>query len=362
MYEPQGGYYSSGEASIGRQGDFYTSVSVGPIFGRLLARQFAEMWNRLGRPQDFTIVEQGAHKGDFAADTLEALRTQEPELFATVHYRIVEPSEIFRTQQAERLCSFAPSVSWAGSVDELPSFTGVHFSNELLDAFPVRRVIWTGSEWREQHVTLEENLFQFTTGAVCEDAEAKDLLGKIPATLPAGYVTEINQQAHRWLRSIVDRIERGWVLAIDYGHPRSEFFRPNRVDGTLTGYSHHRRVTDPLSEPGTVDLTSHVEFTSLAETAESSGLELAGYADQHHFMVGLSRLHFSDAHGDLSLDQQKELRGFKTLMHPNLMGLSFKAICFAKTGCNQTPLAGFAFAKDAHEILELTPRPPQSGF
>ncbi len=139
LYHPEHGYYSSGRASIGRHGDYFTSVSVGPLFGQSLAAQFAQMWERLDQTDNFVIVEQGAHHGDFARDVLGSARKRWPEFFAALRYRIVEPfpslQEPYRT-----LAEYEGKIEWRDSIDALEPFTGVHFSNELLDAMPVRLI------------------------------------------------------------------------------------------------------------------------------------------------------------------------------------------------------------------------------
>ncbi len=353
LYHPEHGYYSSGRAVIGRGGDFYTSVSVGPIFGRLLARQFTEMWEKLHRPKDFTIVEQGSHGGDFARDILEALQTQTPEFYASATYQIVEPSPALRQRQTEALEKFSGKIQWAADLREVPEWTGVHFSNELIDALPVYRVRWTGNEWKELLVGLEEEAFTWAEAPLSDIPALRTRIAQIPQPLPPGYETEINLAAGEWLKDLSTRLLRGWVIAIDYGHPRAEFFRPDRKGGTLAAYSEHKRVENPLLHPGTVDLTAHVEFTSVAEYAQACGLQLSGFTDQHHLMVGLSRLHFADISGPMSPEYERDLRGFKTLMHPGLMGMSFKAIAFSKGVDDRPPLAGFAFARDAAQELGL---------
>ena len=152
LYHPQHGYYSSGRCTIGRRGDYYTSVSVGPLFGRLLAAQFEEMWRVLGRPNEFKIVEQGAHDGQLARDVLEATREHYPDLFAALRYEIVEPLPTLRARQAETLSPFKEQVGWSDGLQQVAPFCGVHFSNELLDAMPVHLVKWSGTEWLERHV------------------------------------------------------------------------------------------------------------------------------------------------------------------------------------------------------------------
>ena len=348
LYHPQHGYYTSGRASIGRGGDFFTSVSVGPLFGTLLARQFAEMWERLGEPGEFTIVEQGAHRGDFAHDVLTALRAHAPACFAATRYRIIEPSEALRSAQSEVLNEFA--VHWFPTLDALPAFTGVHFSNELLDAFPIHAVAWDGGTWSETHVGLEDGRFVFTDLAITS-APLRAALAALPP-VPAGYRTEINLAALAWIDALAAKLTRGFALVIDYGFSRAEYYRPERTTGTLTGYAQHRRTDDLLAAPGETDLTAHVDFTALAERATTAGLRVAGFTDQHHFIVALGALHFPATIPDTSASQ-RELRAFKTLMHPQMMGRSFQILALEKAAEPHAPLTGFRFARDASQALGL---------
>ena len=343
LYDPAHGYYGSGRARIGRGGDFFTNVSVGPLFGTLLARQFEEMWRRLGAPNPFAIVEQGAHRGDFARDVLAWAHLASPALHEALRYWIVEPSPQAQAAQRETLGVFAEDASWVASLAELPAFTGVHFSNELPDAFPVHRVVWRGDEWRERAVDFQEDRFVFVD-APLSTAALRAALAHLPA-VPPDYETEINLAAPAWIAEIAARLDRGFVLAIDYGYPRAEYYRPERTGGTLSAYAAHQREPDPLARPGEIDLTAHIDFTSLAEAASTAGLDLTGFTDQHHFMVGLGQLHFTDEAANA-----QEIRAFKTLMHPNLMGRSFHALCLAKA-VEATRLSGFQFAGDARRAL-----------
>jgi len=338
LYDPEHGYYGSGRARVGRGGDFFTNVSVGPLFGRLLARQFAEMWLRLGQPADFVIVEQGAHRGDFAADVLGALRELAPDCLAATTFWIVEPLATLRKAQHEKLAAWAGTqVRWAESLAGLPPFTGVHFSNELPDAFPVHRVARRAEGWRERAVDFDGTRFVFVDAPLSANA-LKPALARLPA-VPEGYETEINLAAPAWIAEVAARLQRGFILAVDYGYTRAEYYRPERNQGTLSAYAGHQREPDPLARPGEIDLTAHVDFTSLAEAGIAGGLTLSGFTDQHHFMVGLGQLHFT---GDTASPQ--EIRAFKTLMHPSLMGRSFHALCLTR-GAEEAGLSGFRYGQ-----------------
>ena len=335
LYHPQHGYYSSGRATIGRHGDFFTNVSVGPLFGRLLARQFAEMWQRLGAPPEWTIVEQGAHRGEFARDALEGLREFAPMAFAAVKYVIVEPVETLRAAQKSALADLP--ADWISSIEELAPFTGVHFSNELLDAFPIHLVTRRDARWVERQVNLSEDAFVFTDGPLSDPRLSAHLAAM---EVPDGFTTEMNLAVLDWLSALAEKIQRGYVLAIDYGYAREQFLE--RTAGTLSAYAGHQREPDPLARPGEIDLTAHVEFTSLIEHAELLGFRTHGFTDQQRFIVGASRLHFTNA-----APPPADIRAFKTLMHPALLGAAFKAVCFEKGDVAASALAGFSFGSDA---------------
>jgi SAM-dependent MidA family methyltransferase len=161
----------------------------------------------------------------------------------------------------------------------------------------------------------------------------------IPGLLPEGYTTEVNLAASAWIREVAAVMQRGFVLAVDYGFPRSEFYSPVRTAGTLSAYARHQREADPLVRPGEIDLTAHVEFDSLIEAAMAAGLRTEGFTDQHHFMVGVGMAHFADG------ANAPERRAFQTLMHPQFMGASFKVAAFSKSIGSAPALSGFQFAR-----------------
>ena len=356
LYHPLHGYYASGRAVIGRQGDFFTSVSVGSLFGKLLASQFVEMWEHLGRPDPFTLVEQGANTGDFAADVLLTLKGT--DCFNALRYRIVEPLSHLQEAQQLKLQAFS-KVAWHRSLHELEPFIGVHFSNELIDAMPVNRIRFSNGAWYEQYVEVTD--FPYDAGN--DDSNgftwidrplSSEALSQKTKSIPAleNYQTEVNLAAQDWIAEVDARMIRGYLLALDYGYPRDIYYNSDRFTGTLACYSNHKRSENPFDAIGQADITAHVDFTTLVEHAEITGFDLAGFTDQHHFMVGLGSREFTDRSGAPTPEQQKSIRAFQTLMHPNFMGLSFKALALRK-GVEPLPLLGFAFASNPRGALGL---------
>lgn len=341
LYHPQLGYYGAGRAVVGRKGDYFTSVSVGRVFGELLGVQFREMWGVLGRPAVFTILEQGANNGAFAADVLGWSRREAPDFYEAVRYEIVESLEVPRGRQLERLGEFLGKVTWRDGLEELPRFTGVHFSNELVDAFPVHAVRFREGKWRELYVTGGLTW----TDRPIDDGSLLEQLGDVPQL--EGYTTEVNLEALQWAEMLARKLEWGWVLTVDYGFPRTWYYSPERRQGALQCYAGHAKGLDPLGEPGFRDLTAHVEFTSLVKTFLAAGMELAGYADQHHFLTGL----VSRAYAERAPSAQ-EARGLKTLLHPEMLGTAFHVLGMSR-GAPAGTLSGFQFARDARGELGI---------
>ncbi|PYM02124.1 MAG: hypothetical protein DMF19_04210 [Verrucomicrobia bacterium] len=363
LYHPDRGYYASGRANIGRRGDFFTNVSVGSVFGKLLAVQFAEIWEKLGRPGDFKIVEQGAHDGVFAADALSALRQAAGGCFAATSYCIVEPFPIWRERQQKNLREFAEKIAWIASLDEIAPFVGIHFSNELFDSLPAHLIVSGGvangaTVWNEKFVGLEHRLsacapsgvelrcpdalFIFTTANVSHSGLQLDHLG----FFPAGFETEVNLAAPKLMSEIAAKLSRGLILAIDYGFPRTEFYSLHRSRGSLQVREKQKKLSSPFQQIGRADISGHVEWTSLAEAAQSSGATPIGFTDQHHFLTGIISKFFPDADFDAS-----EKRSLQTLLHPEMLGRNFQALALGKDF--KETLSGFRFARDSAAALGL---------
>jgi SAM-dependent MidA family methyltransferase len=357
LYHHRHGYYSSGRAAIGRGGDYFTNVSVGPLFGQLLAAQFAEMWQRLGngssgrgqRIDRFIIVEQGAHHGEFARDLLEASRAGWPEFFQTIRYLIIEPFPILQDRQSETLREFEEKVSWKKSLTDVDPFVGIHFSNELLDSLPVHLIASTDRGWREKFVAIERDKFVFVDQAIVHPV-LKAQVAKLPERA-AGYETEVNLAVLDWIDNLSAKLIRGYVIAIDYGFGRDEFYAPHRTAGTLQVRAQHRRLASPFEQIGHADISAHVDWTSLAERAEKGGLRVHGFTDQHHFITGiLSELRREEVEENAD---PKNKRALQTLLHPEMLGRAFQVLALEKNVDPAVPLAGFEFARDARPGLGI---------
>ncbi len=320
LYHPEHGYYSSGRCAIGRKGDYFTNVSVGPLFGEILAAQFAEMWERLGSVEDFTIVEQGAHDGQFARDVLESVQKRAPEFFAALRYRIVEPFPILQDRQSRTLERFHDKVEWR---DSLQPFLGVHFSNELLDAMPVRLI----SGNIEQLVDLKDDKFVFVARPISQQESFQ----------PPAQRDAFNQAALDWIDDVAAQLQRGYVVAIDYGRLEDEFPRDVQVR------AQHRNLDSPFEQIGHADITMPVEWSTIIERAQANGLRVAGFTDQHHFLTGLLS-------GRELPDSPKLGRELQTLLHPEMLGRAFQVLGLAKHIDPGTPLAGFKFARERSAV------------
>ncbi len=352
LYHPELGYYSSDRALLGREGDYFTNVSVGPAFGQLFAGQFAEIWKIMGEPQDFVLVEQGAHHGEFARDVLEALRNQEPKMFAALRYRVIEPFPLLRKRQQVTLAEFRDQVGWCESIDSLDSFQGVHFSNELLDALPVHlvsaRVVsdaLTDFSWMERRVALDHDRFVFREMPMTDEA-LRAAATQLPVRYPS-YETEINLAAPKLVRDLFSKLSRGFVVAVDYGFSRERFYEEERTTGTLQARARHTLIESPLVGVGHSDITAHVEWSSLVEKAEAAGFVLRGLCDQHHFLTGL--LAASPAFAADS--SAKTRRALQTLLHPEMLGRKFQVLVLSKNMSGPALLSGLKFARAPRSAL-----------
>ncbi|MDP2766753.1 MAG: SAM-dependent methyltransferase [Candidatus Methanoperedens sp.] len=278
LYYPELGYYTSSRDKIGKKGDYYTSPNLSPAFGEMMGRQFEEMWRILGE-KEFTVVEMGAGTGILSCDVLEYLKKNQ-ELYRDLEYCIIEKSPAMREEQRKRL---GERVKWYDSIEEISGMAGCVFSNELVDAFPVHRVVMK-NELMEVFVDYKNGFVDILNPA---SNELKDYLSELGLFLPQGYRTEINLDAVKWIKELGASLKKGFVLTIDYGYPSSELYQEYRNKGTLMCYYKHTASENPYLHIGEQDITSHVNFSALEYWGKKTGLELCGFTDLAHFLLGL---------------------------------------------------------------------------
>jgi SAM-dependent MidA family methyltransferase len=340
LYHPQWGYYSTPREKIGAHGDYYTSSSLGPAFGRTLARQFGLMWDAMGHGR-FTLVEMGAGRGDLARDVITAIAKERPDFLADVRYHIVEVSDAMAAVQAKTL---APLDLPPGTVrrfsdpSELRFVRGCFFSNELVDAFPVHRVAMSGGELLEVHVDyddeadkFEERLLEPSTPTL---AKYLDELGVKPVE---GQRADLNLNALAWLTKVNAALDSGFVLTIDYGHEAKELYSTSRMAGSLVAYKSHRVSNDVFANIGEQDLTTMVDFTSLRNLAGELGLRELYYGTQREYLTRLGILETFTRPGRTDEEMIADL-AIKNLVVPGAMGDVFK-VHLASKSLTVDPLA-----------------------
>ncbi len=357
LYHPEHGYYEGAARPIGRRGDYLTSVSVGGVFGELLAFRFTEwLENEFkvqspesepdGAARPFQIVEAGAHDGRLAADILGWLRRHRPELLARIEYWIVEPSPRRRDWQRDKLTDFAGKVRWLsalptlGAAPHFQSVRGVVFANELLDALPVHRLGWDARarRWFEWGVGVQQDRLVWQQLAAISSAVQREPLAGLPgcdrleglpldllAVLPDGFTVEVCPQAIEWWRSAARALERGWLVTVDYGLTAEEFFRPERTGGTARAYCQHRSSVDLLGRPGEQDLTAHVNFAALQAAGEAAGLRTEGVFAQGPFLAHTLR-QAAESGQSLGVWTPERTRQLQTLLHPDHLGRAFRVL------------------------------------
>lgn len=329
LYDSAHGYYR-GHEQIGKRGDFITSVSVGPLFGKLLAFQFAR-WieamadrveeNLSARP--FQCVEAGAHDGRLAFDILDTLENTEPRLVASLQYWIVEPSSARREVQQQTLARFI-NVRWFESPAEIQGrVQGVFFSNELLDAMPVHVFRWNKAayNWNEMGVGVSgEQLVWLPLPAPVNTTPV--LPNELLEVLPDGYTVELSPAARQWWCDAARALANGKLMTIDYGGLFEELLSPGRTSGTLRAYSRHVVCQNVLAHPGEQDITAHVNFTELQRAGEAVGLKAEMFTTQSQFLTNIAREMWTQT----GSWPQQQGRQFQTLTHPEHLGRPFRVL------------------------------------
>jgi SAM-dependent MidA family methyltransferase len=342
LYAPGLGYYSAGATKFGESGDFVTAPEVSPVFGAVLARQCAEVMSQLQSP---AILEIGAGSGKLAVDLLSALA--DADALPEGGYQILEVSADLRRRQEQLLRSKVPDhadrVTWLGNLPR--DFTGVIVANEVLDALPVERFIRRETGVHQLCVTVDADSFTLSereAPAALKQAvdNIEDAIGR---ELPPGFASEVCLAMPHWIADIAAALREGLVFLFDYGVSRREYYAPERSGGWLRCHFRHHAHDDPLILAGIQDLTSWVDFTTVAEAAVASDLDIVGFVAQAQFLIGGGLDQVLADFAELPTDAQLRLSAeTKLLTLPAEMGENFKCFGLCR-GEIQAP-GGFALA------------------
>ena len=338
LYHPELGYYSRPREKFGKAGDFYTSSDVHAVFGRLLCRQFEEMWRCLGSPAQIELVELGPGRGLFAQDVLDWAGKKFPEFARALRYRLVESSPWLRARLQERFGSDA-RVSVHAELEQAAAPCGsslIVFGNEFFDAVPVEIVSPAGE------LRIGDELREEWREAPAEVLEFLDRYGVHPEP---GERVDVPIQGNEWMRKIArlfsDR--RGYAMFIDYGYTREQQLAGRHRD-TLMTFREHQASPNPYEAPGEQDITAHVNFTALRSVAEGNGMTALGLVTQSQLLLGIGeKTEFADACGACVLPQERAKVGLQLrhLISPEAMGERFHALLLGKGV--EGDLSGLAF-------------------
>lgn len=342
LYAPGLGYYSAGSQKFGPSGDFVTAPEVSSIFGSVIARQCA---STLAQVESGEILEFGAGSGKLAVDVLREISRIDGRVDCT--YKIVEVSADLRERQEvlvrREIPEFADRIEW---IDELPAdFRGVVIANEVLDALPVEGFV------RQEDSVLQVCVESSNDGFRLAERPAPDGLAEavlkieesLGASLQPGYRSDICLAAPQWISELSDMLSEGLILLFDYGVGRREYYAPERSGGWLRCHFRHHAHDDPTILPGIQDITAWVDFTAIAEAAVACGLDIAGFVNQAHFLIGGGLDEHLAEFADLPTDAQLKLSAeIKLLTLPSEMGEHFK--CMALSRGDVAIPAAFGFA------------------
>lgn len=335
LYAPGLGYYSAGAAKFGREGDFVTAPELGALFAECVAEAVAPVLRGIG--EDAWFVELGGGSGRFAEYAIKRLMAIDA---MPARYAILEPSADLRERQRAHLRQrLTPPVfdrvEWLDGPVQA-RWHGVLFANEVIDALPTPRFALREGEVFEEHVALDA---QGAFATVDRPADAllaaavRHVERQLDAPFADGYRSELLPQLPYWVQAVIGGMQAGALLFVDYGHPRREYYLPQRAGGTLRAFRRHQLREDVLAHAGLQDLTASVDFTALAEAGTGAGFEFAGYCNQASFLIGnglAQRLAEHEARAPDEAARYALRQQAKTLTHPDAMGERFQAMGFAR--------------------------------
>ncbi|MCF6093564.1 SAM-dependent methyltransferase [Microaerobacter geothermalis] len=338
LYHEENGYYSTNRTKIGKKGDFYTSSHVGTVFGETLADIFYFWLRTHGELKQ--IAEMGSGDGRLARQILDHMQQVYPELYHDVQYFIIERSEYHKGLQKEWLSSHIEKVVWIKDIHQgsflFPDFTGVFFSNELLDAFPVQLVEYHHGQYYEIYVDYEgegENIRFVERKLPLKKDELLHYISDENITFSNGQRIEINLDMKEWIKSISQWMKRGILLTIDYGYEAEELYHPVRKNGTLRGYYKHQLMNNPYIYVGEQDLTAHINFSTLKRWGNDHGFSSLYYGTQGDFLMAGGILNKLKDHHETDPFQGESMRrnrAIRQLIFPEGMGLIFKVLIQGK--------------------------------
>ncbi len=341
LYWPDGGYYTSARGAWGPDGDYITSMDVSPAFSASLAVEVLEMWEVMGAPGEFDLVEAGAGRGFLSRGILSALKGLSPELYGIIRLSVVEKNPHLNKPSEEGIF-FHEDISGLGRIKN-----GIILSNELIDSFPVHRVVMRDGELKEICVGHDGSSFVEVEGELSTD-DITAYLEEAGISFSDGQSGEVNLEAGRWFTEASGVLETGFIVTIDYGLPARELYSPER-GGTLLCHYRHTLNDNPFINIGSQDITAHVDFSSLVKSGIGAGLELTGFTTQKNFLLGLGVLDgLREAGGD-DYEKINHNRSIARLIAPGGMGDTFKVLVQHK-GMEKPELKGFSF-KDMSRYL-----------
>ncbi|USG67532.1 SAM-dependent methyltransferase [Brevibacillus ruminantium] len=345
LYDQQGGYYTSARQKIGKDGDFYTSATVHPVFAETLADVVIEMWEA-GKWSAPTLVEIGGGTGALCNAILSRLQEAAPALFAAIQVVLVEASPYHRQLQQDALAKWQRPVRVyeslkAAAVAE--TIEGVILSNEWFDAFPVHLAEKTGEGWQEVYVTRQGEGLQ---ECLREPAPAlASFLAEVDERLPKGMRVEVNLEVGRTFAQLAELLKCGYIITIDYGDLQEDLYHPSRKRGTLMCYYRHQVDDNPYVRVGEQDITAHVNFSALIQAGEQSGFQTIGFMRQDQFLIKSGLLEKAVNHQDrdpFTSEAMKRNRAIQQLILPGGLGGLFRVLVQSK---GDMPQAGFRFQR-----------------
>ena len=366
LYHPDYGYYRSERMNIGRDGDFYTSPCVHPLFGGLIAKQLSQMSEQWGGPF-FDVVEQGGGRGFLCEDILQWAKKNSSVFYQRLRYHLIETSPFLLKEQRERLGEHEKEgkVFWMDPEafeEGRALMEGCFLSNELVDAFPVHQVIFDRGDLKEIYVTQDHGQLKEQWGKL-SDPRIVSYFQSMGITLQEGQRAEVNLKALDWMEKVARCLKKGFVLTIDYGYLAKELYGSHRREGTLLCYTQHQTSENPYERLGEQDITSHVNFTGLIQKGEEVGLRFTGLVPQYQFLIALGLLQEMESLGrEMPEMDALQLRlSLKHLIEPEMgMGEVFKVLIQHK-GMDQPQLDGLRDLSSIPWPISPTLSPPLAG-